>query len=316
MKIRYFTKLVMQLRHNDVHIPKAASIAPYVYGILLFSVLIGCFGTIKTLFTYKSMLQRPSAQQPSDWNRSLASIDISKILQRNLFNLDGSLPDTTDQAKNGIVCPLNPTKSSLGYRIAGIIFGGSAQNSVVLLEQKGGNKSVVYKYNDSVAGNGKITNITKDKIFISNNGSCPEYLALEYPNPNASSRRLAVSSGKANANYSETGFERTGTNTQVTKPWVENILKNKLSSTLQDARALPNLVNGKIKGFIVTQIVPDSVYEKLGLQDDDVVSSINGIELNDAARAIQTLNSLRNETHIELKVTRNGQPITFNVNIQ
>jgi type II secretory pathway component PulC len=55
-------------------------------------------------------------------------------------------------------------------------------------------------------------------------------------------------------------------------------------------------------------------YEKL--KDGDIVSSINGIELNDAARAIQTLNSLRNENNIEIQLLRGGQTITLKVNVQ
>lgn len=311
MRIRHFTQFAAKLRRYDVQIPDAEFVASYVYGILAVCLAIGLFGTIKTLITFHSILKKPVAATTGQITKPKSTqLSFDAILSRNIFNIDGTIPDSVSQHQ--MACPAASTKSSLSYHVIGIIFGGTAQGSVVLLE---GNdkKSSVYKLNDTLPGGGKVTNITADKVFISNN-NCPEYLAMEYPSPK--NTRAAHSKGSGNVAYSENGFERTGTSTQVTKPWVENILKNKLSSTLQDARAIPNLVNGQIKGFAITQIVPDSVYAKLGLQDGDVVSSINGIELNDAGRAIQTLNSLRNETHIELQVLRNGQPTQFSVNIQ
>lgn len=294
-----------------MQIPDAEFVASYVYGILAACVAIGLFGTGKTLITFHSILKKPLASPVTMTNPKATPLDFDVILSRNIFNIDGTIPDSASQHQ--MACPATSTKSSLSYRVIGIIFGGTAKGSVVLLE---GNdkKSYVYKLNDTLPSGGKITDITADKVFVSNN-SCPEYLAMEYPSPK-NVRSPRGNKGSSNVAYSENGFERTGTSTQVTKSWVENILKNKLSSTLQDARAIPNLVNGQIKGFAITQIVPDSVYAKLGLQDGDVVSSINGIELNDAGRAIQTLNSLRNETHIELQVLRNGQPTQFSVNIQ
>lgn len=314
MRIRYFTKLAVKLRRYDVQIPDAESVAFYIYGILAICTAIGVFGTIKTLYSFHTSVKK-QPYSPLEQNiAKSASSAMDAILKRNIFNIDGTIPDATSKADSKMACPAIAPKSALAYKVTGIIFGGTAQSSIVLLEQGSDHKSSVYKFGDILPDGGKVTDITSSRVFISNS-SCPEYLAIEYPSfKNTRSAHNALKTNRTS--YSEVGFERTGSTTEVTKPWVENILKNKLSSTLQDARAIPNLVNGQIKGFVITQITPDSVYSKLGLQDEDIVSSINGIELNDAARAIQTLNSLRNETHIEMRVTRNGQPITFNVNIQ
>lgn len=314
MRIRYFTKLAVKLRRYDVQIPDAESVTFYVYGILALCIIIGVFGTLKTLYSFHTNTEKQSYHPFEGHMTEGSALAINIILKRNIFNIDGTIPDASSKHDSKMACPAITPKSTLAYTVTGIIFGGTAQSSIVLLEQSSDHKSAVYKFGDTLPNGSKVTNITSDKIFISNS-NCPEYLAIEYPSFKNS--RSAQSALKGNrTSYSEVGFERTGNTTEVTKPWVENILKNKLSSTLQDARAIPNLVNGQIKGFVITQITPDSVYSKLGLQDEDIVSSINGIELNDAARAIQTLNSLRNETHLEMRVTRNGQPITFNVNIQ
>ena len=48
----------------------------------------------------------------------------------------------------------------------------------------------------------------------------------------------------------------------------------------------------------------------------DVVEEINGILLTDTAQAIKLLNSLRNESEIEIRVVRGGKPINFLINVQ
>ena len=136
------------------------------------------------------------------------------------------------------------------------------------------------------------------------------------PDPELPASRVRTGETKSAAAFSEPGFERTGNSSVVTRQWVNDVLTNKLSQTLEDALAQPHLVNGKVQGFIITQISPNSIYDKLGIKNGDIVTAINGIQLNDAARAIQTLNSMRSETNIELQAIRGGQTVNFKVSIQ
>jgi general secretion pathway protein C len=128
----------------------------------------------------------------------------------------------------------------------------------------------------------------------------------------------APQAGAAGAyEFTESGFARGREgNIVADRRWVDKALTTDFAKTLQDAKASPNLVNGEVKGFVLTRIRPDSVYEKMGFQDGDVVEQINGIDLNDAARAIQTLNSLKNENAIELMVKRNGVAMPLKIQVK
>ena len=57
----------------------------------------------------------------------------------------------------------------------------------------------------------------------------------------------------------------------------------------------------------------DSIFEKLGLQNDDVVREVNGVSLSDAAQSVKLLNSLRGESDVEFRVERGGKQMTFNL---
>ncbi len=52
-----------------------------------------------------------------------------------------------------------------------------------------------------------------------------------------------------------------------------------------------------------------------GLQNGDVLEAINGILVTDTEQAIELLNSLRNESKIEIRVVRDGKPIDLVINV-
>lgn len=307
--------LKINIRGDNVTLPESKNIAPIVYVILIIITGLGLGGTILAIIKkpYTVQDQINVQKKPSGISQNKNVLDTSPILKRNLFNIEGTLPDATDTVESA--CGAESKKSSLAFKVTGIIFGGNSKSSIALIQSTSDSKDSVYKLGDTIVGNTKITDITSNRVYIASQ-SCPEYFELTYPEIPKSTRSTKNKNGRSNVAYSEAGFERIDNTTNVTKQWVNDVLTNKLSTTLEEARAVPFLVGGQVKGFSLSQIVPNSVYEKLGLKNGDVVSSINGIDLNDAARAIQTLNSLRNETKIDIEILRDGQPVNLKVNIQ
>ena len=76
------------------------------------------------------------------------------------------------------------------------------------------------------------------------------------------------------------------------------------------------MVDGELRGFQLTRIRSESIYEKSGLQNDDIIEEINGVSLNDTSQAIRLLQSLRNESSIELRINRGGSTMRFELSIQ
>jgi type II secretory pathway component PulC len=76
------------------------------------------------------------------------------------------------------------------------------------------------------------------------------------------------------------------------------------------------MVDGELRGFIITRIRKDSIYEKAGIQNDDIVEEVNGVPLTDTSQAIRLLQSLRNESEIEIRVKRGGSPMSFTIGVR
>lgn len=89
-----------------------------------------------------------------------------------------------------------------------------------------------------------------------------------------------------------------------------------LGSILTQARALPVQEAGKTTGFRITEIVPGSIYEKIGLQNGDVVQRVNSQDVDDPGRFFQLYQGLKEEKNITIDLMRNGQRQTLNYDIR
>jgi general secretion pathway protein C len=116
--------------------------------------------------------------------------------------------------------------------------------------------------------------------------------------------------------YAEDGFERRGGSIKLSGSFRDKVINNDLSKIMMQASAIPNYVNGQIKGFKLLQIDEGSIYDNAGFKDEDVITSINGTPLDNISATIKLLNSLKNETHIEVEYERGGESKTTTIDVQ
>lgn len=101
----------------------------------------------------------------------------------------------------------------------------------------------------------------------------------------------------------------------VAQAEVEHSLAN-LSELFTQMRAVPNMRDGQTDGFRVFAIRQNSLFQKIGLQNNDVVQRINGVELNDPARAMSLFTELQGETRLNVDIVRGGEARTLSYEIR
>ncbi len=89
-----------------------------------------------------------------------------------------------------------------------------------------------------------------------------------------------------------------------------------MSQILTQARALPHMEQGKTVGFKISEIVPGSIYEKIGIQNNDVIQRVNSQDVDDPSKFFQLYQGLRNERYISIDLIRGGQRQTLNYEIR
>lgn len=109
-----------------------------------------------------------------------------------------------------------------------------------------------------------------------------------------------------------TGVTRVSpTDYKVERAEVDRALSN-LNEVATQARIVPSFKNGKANGFKMFSIKPGSIYNKIGLQNGDVIQKINGYDMNSPDRALEIYTKLRDATSLSIELQRGGNTQTMN----
>ena len=72
----------------------------------------------------------------------------------------------------------------------------------------------------------------------------------------------------------------------------------------------------KTDGFRIFQIKKDSIYEKLGLKDNDIIKRVNGQYLDSFEKATGLFSALRNENSLSIDIERDGTKLNLKYEIR
>lgn len=102
---------------------------------------------------------------------------------------------------------------------------------------------------------------------------------------------------------------------EIDKQVIEGALTN-LNTLATQARLVPSFKNGVANGFKLFQIQPGSLYSAIGIENGDVITRINGYEVNSPDKALEVYQKLRESPHVTIELERNGQPVKKDYNIK
>ena len=89
-----------------------------------------------------------------------------------------------------------------------------------------------------------------------------------------------------------------------------------MSALSRAARIVPEMKDGRAAGFRLFSVRPDGPFAKIGLQNGDVISAINGLEMSSPDQALMVYTKLKSASHLSVGLERNGQKITKEYNIR
>src|SRR5208282_1270102 len=98
----------------------------------------------------------------------------------------------------------------------------------------------------------------------------------------------------------------------VSRAEVQQTMENP-SQLFSQMRAMPHFVNGKTDGFSISQVMPGSVFDQLGLQNGDLLTSIDGQPVTNPMQAMGLMQTMKTASAIDLIVSRGGQPTSVHL---
>jgi len=276
--------------------------AKQVKGILLLSAMLSglALGGLVAQVVGR-MLQQPSATTSlSPAYKPLPAADkadVDRIVRDNVFD-----PASRGQQPT-LGAAARTTVASVGnLKLFGTVDGGDDPLALV----EAGGKVAIYHLGDSLPGGGTLKQVERNRVLLQQADGSETELVF--------ATSSSLSSPRASTT-SETGIRDLGNNRwQISRDEVEKARGN-LGQLLKQARMEPNVVDGETDGFVVRMIRPNTLLAKLGLRVGDVVSEINGVSLDSPEKALQIMQQLREAKRLSVNLTRNGEKMVFDYEV-
>jgi general secretion pathway protein C len=218
----------------------------------------------------------------------------SVITERNLFQ--STLKVISDKQLGGGYLGASQEEVS-SFDLKGTIAGG-ASFGFIIVEEKGKNKQRLYRLGDMI-GQARLIKITRNTAIIKSEGREITLKIKETPEGSLLSRQQGPQ-----AQMPSSGMA-------LSKGEVNEKLRD-LKTIMTQAAVRPYFEGGEQEGFIVSNIKPDSLYQKLGIQNGDIITEVNGNQMQSADDLLQMINIMQSGGNIALSLKRNGKAETIN----
>ena len=162
-----------------------------------------------------------------------------------------------------------------------------------------------------------VIEIQETRIYLDNAGKT-EFLDLfEKPAPPTPPPAASAAGGTDPLSVEmDRGIKKTGEHSyEIQRSTLESVLGN-MSLLSRSARIVPEMRDGKAAGFRLYAVKPDGPFAKIGMQNGDVISSINGLEITSPEKALEVYAKLKSASHLSLGMESNGKKVTQDYNIR
>jgi general secretion pathway protein C len=230
-----------------------------------------------------------------------AAYDLQGLLDAQLF---GKVAPTAVAPAATTVAAI-PT-SSLDLTLTGIVAAGSESLALIRVNNE---PETPFAIGEQIAHGVTLKEVYSDRAIILR-GAAVEALLLEEQTAGVGDLSGGASQPPPTGNV----VEPQGNNTyRIDRELVAEEMRD--PNIFRQALIVPNAGGG----FLVRQIKPGSIYEKLGLRVGDVIRKVNGRNINsvdEALRLYQQLGGLDQVADVELEVLRAGRPEQLRYTVQ
>ncbi len=240
----------------------------------------------------------------------------ASILERNLFNPGERglklLPLAAQKAPGSPASKGSPGFSPGGYLLVGTITGPQGK-SWAILQERGSRKQQIYRIHGNLEG-GKILSISRNEIQIDRGGE-KETLRLSEDEKKATPPPAAAALSPPLSRKGEEVKKVSANRYVVNREDVAAAVGN-VNQFMTQARLKPHFEMDRPAGYSVSEIVPGSLMEKLGLKNGDIVKKVNGTSITRPEEIMQAYAQLQRDSNIEVEVERAGRSETLRYEIR
>jgi general secretion pathway protein C len=259
------------------------------------------------------------AKPPKPDSKVTFNKDPTAILKRNMFC--STCPPIFEVATSvDPTVTVEETKTALPLALLAIMYAPPPNGikwSIAVMRDTEAKIMGAYPVGGKIHG-ATVTGILETRVYLDNAGKA-EYIDLfEAPAPPPQPVAAAAAPNKDDAlavDLSKGIKKLTENKYELQRSTLESVLGN-MALLSRSARIVPEMKDGKAAGFRLFAVRPDGPFAMIGMQNGDIISSINGLEITSPEKALEVYAKLKSASHLSLGMERNSQQFTKEYNIR
>lgn len=245
----------------------------------------------------------PSAATPTQAVRQVSS---EQIAAAHLFGVSAA---ATAGAATGAGAE-NAPETTLNLQLVGVAAGRDGATSQAIISSGSHGEETTYAVGATLPGGAIIREILPDRVIIAHSGRL-EALRLPVVGTSILAASLSFGTGGGGAFGNLPGVTVEGPGANFASETVGKQITAHPETVTRYLRWHPYTQNGQQQGVMVDPGANPVVFERSGLQPGDIITSVNGIKLDNARSVIRGMSSLRGTAH--LVVLRQGKQVPLTV---
>lgn len=253
----------------------------------------------------------PAASEPWQSSAPIRPLeDYAAIDRRNIFKTgDAAKPKAPEPEPQTDISELKETELKL--KLWGTV-SGEGEKTYAVIEDQQKRIQNLYRENDSVM-TATVKRILREKVILTVGGK-DEVLAMEktgsgefpagQPSPRPPTAAIFPNDSAGEAQR-----------ISLSRQTIDQSM-NDLNSLMDQAKIRPHFRNGKPDGLTISRIKRDSIFTQLGLRSGDIITGVDGQNIESVDDALKFYNQLKSSSNVTLQVRRRGRPKQIDYTIE
>lgn len=264
----------------------------------------------------------PELKSKKDFSDVIGSKDIfnpailAQVKSSDPFKTKGVI--TTKKVVVEQKCLDAKQKSRLPIQLVNTIVLQDSVKSVASVEVANNSTQLSLREGDLIKSYAKISKIKRHEILIKNleNGICERIVSKNQDLTKSQISLMPRASAKKFIQARKIkGIDNDGNKFSISKKLLDEKIKD-LSSILTQARAIKIQNPDGTIAFKMTELDPEGLFPTLGLQDQDIITSINGSPIYDMNEVMTLFARIKNLDKLQLGIKRSGMESTLDYKIK
>jgi len=242
-----------------------------------------------------------------DMDKDFNPMTLAQVKSINIFRTNTGLGQKVKSTDSK--CETAQGKSNLPIKLVNTIVLQDTVKSLASVQVRGDRILAEVREGELIGNMAKVFKIDRLELLIKNleNGACESIASSNFlPKGND---RISVMSPSESKNFLRnkkiSGIENVGNKFKISKVLLDEKMKD-IGSILSQARAIKVQNPDGSLAFKLTEMDPEGIFTYLGLQDQDMITSINGKPIYDMNEVMSLFAKIKNLENLSLGVRREG----------